>query len=333
MWLAAAPILGWVVGWPRAGSGTFLPSFLVASAHSLDKSDGTLRPLGHYPSAVLHGFAILCSVFAIATELAPPARSVKPAPGRSMDDSIDTAALASNLSLQAFLSERGFSNREHLLVTLADESYMDTFIRHTHAAIRRTIPDGRFLVLCTDQPCVNVCNRDGIYAYGGYMAQADADAGLRDQDRIGFVKFQAAIDLVRAGHAFVFMDGDVGIREDPMGYMLSLDDPSWDLAAQDNGEQTSLQINIGWLYSKANAKTLQFWLDCMDMLHETHHWDQRIVNSQFGLPREGRDNVDAIQSAGGVRLSVLPQDLFRTWLRNEWMTGLEIYSQNDAVIR
>jgi hypothetical protein len=116
-------------------------------------------------------------------------------------------------------------------------------------------------------------------------------------------------DLLGAGYATLFVDGDVFFRSDPFDELfLPLADDSWDVQVQNEGHLN--QLNIGILYMRATEKTTWVWREVCDRLQSQGGWDQDHFNAIMDsvrrrFPKPGEFPPSEFVTPDNLRVRVL----------------------------
>lgn len=156
--------------------------------------------------------------------------------------------------LKSFLADRleqpGTKRPEKLWLTVADGRYIDQVLSHLTTFLGKLNAHSsshhhELLILCLDADCISSSAKRGWLAYGGYAEESWPDRGPQGMGKVQWVKTRGMGDVLQAGYAALFVDGDVFFRANPFeqGLFLPLSDKSWDVQVQDEGHKN--QLNIG----------------------------------------------------------------------------------------
>ena len=181
------------------------------------------------------------------------------------------------------------------LVAITCDASLAATVAHTIGTWTRLgRPSHEFLAVCTDAACFDALLAKGLVVYHltvPPLAYADRVS------HIGRARFGILDAVLAAGISVLQVDADVYLTglDDPLHYMRTHADPSWDIQAQKNfltcaSNATAadggclFDANIGIVYFRASSNTRSFLRSFQARVGT--RWDQEVFNELLQQPQQ-----------------------------------------------
>ncbi|GAA5974374.1 hypothetical protein JCM11641_005242 [Rhodosporidiobolus odoratus] len=267
---------------------------LIAEGHAYEERVKRTPPLGwRHPGVVVSALSIILLGAFGASLAVPTSRQAVLSTVSSAVSSFSPLASQPprvernpNVTLSDYLHLHFNPEKDVVMWTMATADYVPP-ARNWDAKRAELGMEDSVVVMCLDEACLDEAERNGLWAYGGYLeAFVDLPPPTQGSRRVrrgkerghfmAYTKFKAMLEMAKTGFPSLFFEGDTFLTADPFPHMLPLSDPSWDIQFT---EDIGYVVNFGWIFARPSPATVQLWQLAFNQYCTKNEWDQQLLSN------------------------------------------------------